>query len=164
MVTRISSKILKNVRAFFIIVMFCRCIWYELAMQINRCSIREHCGDEKCSCILQDLRADASHHWWVEKPDDRKTKTLTMCNRVDRRINIHLVCFRCFNAWWFNLDTFRRLSAMQECVPTSIDCNFWTAGFEPKVQNSNLIGRSWYYQIRRQGNFVGWCRDVIGGF
>ena len=70
----------------------------------------KHYGDEKCSYILQDPTADASHHWWVEKPDDGKTKTLTMCNRVDRRINIHLVCFRCFNAWWFNLDTFRSLS------------------------------------------------------
>ena len=70
----------------------------------------KHYGDEKCSYILQDLTADASRHWWVEKPDDGKTKTLTICNRVDRRINIHLVCFRCFNAWWFNLDTFRSLS------------------------------------------------------
>ena len=34
----------------------------------------KHYGDEKCSYILQDLRADASHHWWVEKPDDGKTK------------------------------------------------------------------------------------------
>ena len=42
MVTRISSKILKNARTFFITVMFCRRIWYELAMQIKRCSIREH--------------------------------------------------------------------------------------------------------------------------
>ena len=77
---------------------------------------------------------------WCESPfmsrkPDGKTKTLTICNRVDRHNNIYLAFV--LMVQYFSLDSFKKSLSdfmMQNHVPTWIDCTFGTAGFEPMVQ------------------------------